>query len=128
MQKFPICFLKEKANEEISLSENLIANVRMGNLRRRYRRECISANQVTFKQELYIIPIYRSTFNSKEVKKRKRVKSQQIFVKRCGCLSRGTCLNIFNFNGEFDPGSELTLAACITHASRTGIIGVAIHL
>ena len=23
----------------------------------------------------------------------------------------------FNF-GEFDPGSELTLAACLTHASR----------
>src|SRR5215467_14757379 len=24
-----------------------------------------------------------------------------------------------NFNGEFDPGSERTLAACLTHASRT---------
>ena len=22
--------------------------------------------------------------------------------------------------GEFDPGSELTLAACLTHASRAG--------
>ena len=26
-----------------------------------------------------------------------------------------------NFNGEFDPGSELTLAECITHASRAGL-------
>ena len=25
------------------------------------------------------------------------------------------------FNGEFDPGSELTLAECITHASRAGV-------
>jgi hypothetical protein len=25
------------------------------------------------------------------------------------------------FNGEFDPGSELTLAECITHASRAGL-------
>ena len=24
-------------------------------------------------------------------------------------------------NGEFDPGSELTLAECITHASRAGL-------
>ena len=24
--------------------------------------------------------------------------------------------------GEFDPGSELTLVACLTHASRTGSI------
>ena len=24
------------------------------------------------------------------------------------------------FYGEFDPGSELTLAACLTHASRAG--------
>lgn len=28
------------------------------------------------------------------------------------------CLNI---NGEFDPGSGRTLAACLTHASRTVI-------
>ena len=82
MQKFPICFLKEKANEEISLSENLIANVRMGNLRRRYRRECISTNQVTFKQELIYIPIYRSTFNSrsKKVKKESKVNKSSLSV------------------------------------------------
>ena len=30
-------------------------------------------------------------------------------------------LKVDNFNGEFDPGSELTLASCITHASRTGL-------
>ena len=24
-----------------------------------------------------------------------------------------------NYNGEFDPGSGRTLAACLTHASRT---------
>src|SRR5690348_1253456 len=29
---------------------------------------------------------------------------------------RGCCLDI---NGEFDPGSGRTLAACLTHASRT---------
>ena len=26
---------------------------------------------------------------------------------------------VFDFNGEFDPGSGRTLAACLTHASRT---------
>ena len=31
--------------------------------------------------------------------------------------SRGPCL--YAFNGEFDPGSGRTLAACLTHASRT---------
>lgn len=71
--KFPICFLKEKANEEISLSENLIANVRMGNLRRRYRRECISTNQVTFKQELIYI-VYIGQRLILEVKKKKESK------------------------------------------------------
>ena len=25
------------------------------------------------------------------------------------------------FNGEFDPGSGRTLAACLTHASRTSV-------
>ena len=30
---------------------------------------------------------------------------------------RGPCL--YAFNGEFDPGSGRTLAACLTHASRT---------
>ena len=25
------------------------------------------------------------------------------------------------FNGEFDPGSGRTLAACLTHASRAGL-------
>ena len=28
------------------------------------------------------------------------------------------------FNGEFDPGSELTLAECITHASRAGLFEI----
>ena len=28
-------------------------------------------------------------------------------------------------NGEFDPGSERTLAAWIRHASRTGLKGLA---
>ena len=27
------------------------------------------------------------------------------------------------YNGEFDPGSERTLAARFKHASRTGILG-----
>ena len=27
-------------------------------------------------------------------------------------------VGLFNFNGEFDPGSGRTLAACLTHASR----------
>ena len=28
------------------------------------------------------------------------------------------------FNGEFDPGSELTLAECITHASRAKLLEI----
>ena len=36
-----------------------------------------------------------------------------------GCL--GWCVVcFFGFFGEFDPGSGRTLAACLTHASRTG--------
>ena len=30
-------------------------------------------------------------------------------------------LFLFGFFGEFDPGSGRTLAACLTHASRTGL-------
>src|SRR6476660_4255692 len=37
-------------------------------------------------------------------------------------LFGGGCLNI---NGEFDPGSGRTLAACLTHASRTVMIKLA---
>ena len=36
-----------------------------------------------------------------------------------------------NLIGEFDPGSERTLAACLTHASRTGtrglLLGIVAH-
>ena len=35
-------------------------------------------------------------------------------------VAGGGCLNI---NGEFDPGSGRTLAACLTHASRTVMMG-----
>ena len=28
-------------------------------------------------------------------------------------------ISFYGFFGEFDPGSELTLEACLTHASRT---------
>jgi hypothetical protein len=34
-----------------------------------------------------------------------------------GLLSRG--FSWLDINGEFDPGSGRTLAACLTHASRT---------
>ena len=29
-----------------------------------------------------------------------------------------------DLNGEFDPGSELTLAECITHASRAKLVAI----
>ena len=32
------------------------------------------------------------------------------------------CLLGSGFFGEFDPGSGRTLAACLTHASRTGLL------
>ena len=39
-----------------------------------------------------------------------------------GCLGWCVvCLDWFFF-GEFDPGSGRTLAACLTHASRTGLV------
>jgi hypothetical protein len=34
-----------------------------------------------------------------------------------------SCSKDFNFIGEFDPGSGRTLAARLTHASRTGLFG-----
>ena len=35
-----------------------------------------------------------------------------------GCFGRGLMFSLF-CDGEFDPGSGRTLAACLTHASRT---------
>ena len=32
------------------------------------------------------------------------------------------------FFGEFDPGSGRTLAACLTHASRTGLMTSVVNL
>jgi hypothetical protein len=49
--------------------------------------------------------------------------AQPGFVTLCGLwifLAFG--LGIFHINGEFDPGSGRTLAACLTHASRTVIL------
>jgi hypothetical protein len=52
------------------------------------------------------------------------------FVTLCGygCLLRVLLLGgvrgaTMYINGEFDPGSGRTLAACLTHASRTVILG-----
>ena len=44
-----------------------------------------------------------------------------IFLVGIACLCGGfSGLNVFTFLfGEFDPGSGRTLAACLTHASRT---------
>ena len=36
-----------------------------------------------------------------------------------GCVLTGTFLVLLVLFGEFDPGSGRTLAACLTHASRT---------
>jgi hypothetical protein len=35
---------------------------------------------------------------------------------------------VLNINGEFDPGSGRTLAACLTHASRTDQRGLLLWL
>ena len=42
-----------------------------------------------------------------------------------GCFfwELGFGLSACFFGGEFDPGSGRTLAACLTHASRTRILG-----
>jgi hypothetical protein len=52
---------------------------------------------------------------------------------RCGCLNshvivhcRASAVVEVNINGEFDPGSGRTLAACLTHASRTVISKLAL--
>ena len=36
------------------------------------------------------------------------------------CTSRSVSCSNFPIIGEFDPGSGRTLAACLTHVSRTG--------
>ena len=50
------------------------------------------------------------------------------FVCLGGAGSWGACVSwvrgvawVTGFFGEFDPGSGRTLAACLTHASRTGL-------
>lgn len=73
----------------------------------------------------YLIYIYRDNVNSRVIKVIELIVNKSLLTIANVCAGNG--INVFNFNGEFDPGSELTLAACITHASRTGITGVAIH-
>src|SRR6478752_7108572 len=41
------------------------------------------------------------------------------FLTLRGLFSRALVVWVANINGEFDPGSGRTLAACLTHASRT---------
>ena len=55
-------------------------------------------------------------------------------IAECVVIVRCTQQQNFGFfklyqykTGEFDPGSERTLAACLTHASRTGLYFVAIQ-
>ena len=47
----------------------------------------------------------RSYIHKTSIKKQENSKNEQI--------------KLFTYHGEFDPGSGRTLAACLTHASRT---------
>ena len=40
-------------------------------------------------------------------------------VVHCFLRVMGSCVCFLFYNGEFDSGSGRTLAACLTHASRT---------
>ena len=42
-----------------------------------------------------------------------------LFLTAMALLAFGWVVLLNIFNGEFDPGSGRTLAACLTHASRT---------
>ena len=57
---------------------------------------------------------------------RKQEKSQFFFILGVSGVAAGlkAAKPADQFNGEFDPGSELTLAACITHASRAGLFEI----
>ena len=44
-----------------------------------------------------------------------------LLVGVCVVVACGWFVLFFGFFGEFDPGSGRTLAACLTHASRTGL-------
>ena len=56
-------------------------------------------------------------FERKETQKQVK-KARLIALKKMLSGYEGSHL-IYNFFREFDPGSGLTLAACITHSSRT---------
>ena len=48
---------------------------------------------------------------------------RQGFDSECDSDDFGRSTSYVNSIGEFDPGSGRTLAACLTHASRTGLGG-----
>src|SRR2546428_4322358 len=62
-----------------------------------------------------------STIRSNEYLALGRVTARSFAVTRSSLRTR-----FIAFLGEFDPGSERTLAAYLTHASRTRIVGLAI--
>ena len=62
--------------------------------------------------------------NSKDFKCEKMISVKEIKVQRKELIIEANQMadKIINFIGEFDPGSGRTLAACLTHASRTEIL------
>src|SRR6187399_1113852 len=52
-----------------------------------------------------------------DLNNRRVVRKSEITLELKSC--QGSASLLVNFDGEFDPGSGRTLAACLTHASRT---------
>ena len=75
---------------------------------------------------------YRKTHDSRQAKAKRAVhskttrgkrearrKPQKLLAEHKKRANQTFSINFKNFSGEFDPGSGRTLAACLTHASRT---------
>ena len=70
-----------------------------------------------YKQKALEIPRDWNFKKSEKTKKSKKVIASEIVIARIDIKTRSVC--IYNLNKEFDPGSGRTLAARLTHASRT---------
>ena len=116
--KMPLPSGKNTKREEIklspSLSENWIAERRVGPQPRRSSDDLTPSEPYGARNQM----VGRCGINS-DIKRHLKLRIRRTGTSRLLAKTRGAWTSFSNITGEFDPGSERTLAACLTHASRT---------
>ena len=85
----------------------------------RYAHEQLKSEKQQQRKTLTSCEVNHDGGSNQSVPFEGRGDEKPLSIENCAELNKQPSIQL---NGEFDPGSGQTLAACLTHASRTGLI------